>query len=90
MTRAKHEAARLLEKIRQAGVALPSEVGFWTTRAGRSARSAGAWVWFLVDADGMYLTPEVGSQWPRSELRGEIQVSWDRYTGSWQVDPAEL
>lgn len=90
MTRAERDNARLLEKIRQAGVPLPSGVGFRATRAGRSARSAGAWVWFLVDADGMYLTPEVGSQWPRSALRGGIEASWDRHTDSWQVDPAKL
>lgn len=90
MTRAERDAARLLDKIREAGVAVPEGSAFMRQYVGWSARSAGAWAWFLVDPDGVPLNPEVGSQWPRHRLRGGIEVSWDHYTGSWQVDPAKL
>lgn len=75
--------------IRAAGCPVPGGSRFERQYVGWAARSAGAWAWFLVGSDGIPLHPPVGSQWPRRKLARGIEVTWDRYTGSWQVDPPE-
>lgn len=85
--RADRDASRLLDQIRAAGVPVPHDATFIRVYAGYWQRAAGAWSWELADAEGVPLHPPVGSQHRRSELRGQVAVTWDRYTFAWQVDP---
>lgn len=89
MTRAEQYRARLLEKIREAGAPVPDGAYPVPTYATRADRSAGAWVWRLHTADGMPCHPAVGSQFRQSMLRGDIEVSRDRW-GDWSVDPVRI
>lgn len=88
MTRAQRDAARFLDMLRAAGAPVPDGAQFVRAYPGPSARSEGAWSWFLADAVGNPLHPDIGSQWPRHVLlRAGVEVSWDRHTTAWQVDP---
>lgn len=83
------QAERLLAKIRAAGVPLPEHVEFRRTYAGRLQREAGAWAWFLLDADTGY-DLHIGSQWPQSALTGALDINLERQPherGDWQIDP---
>ncbi len=44
-------AARLKARLEREGIALPPFVRIVRTCAGRHQRAAGAWSWFLADAD---------------------------------------
>lgn len=85
--------ARLLARLRAEGLAIPEGARVERTRAGRHQRSAGAWSWYLLDADGSELN--IASQWPVGELvkaaritAGHQQSTRDTHIFPWQVPSA--
>lgn len=81
------DGAALVEKIRAAGVRLPERVEFHRTYAGAWQRRRGAWAWFLLDAD-TGAEARVGSQYPRSMLRGRIVADKGFHDWDWNINPA--
>jgi hypothetical protein len=78
--------AKLVAKIRAAGIPLPGSVEFRRTYAGVWQRREGSWIWFLVDsATGVPL--DVGSIYPRSKLTGEITADHNDHR-EWSIFPA--
>lgn len=57
------------------------------TYAGRNQKANGAWTWFLYWDNEPRIDPEVGSQWPLTELRcGRVVVSANQH-GQVSIDP---
>lgn len=59
-------SARLLERLRVMGLAIPTDAEIRRTRAGVHQRRAGAFSWYIVNGDGAEM--RIGSQYPVTEL----------------------
>lgn len=72
--------ARLIARLRAAGVDLPEGVQLRRSSASASQRVQGAWSWCAVDAAGLLLYEQggtVGSQWNMGQLLA---------AGRWEVN----
>ncbi len=81
---------RLLARLRdECGLDLPDGAQIQRTYVKRHQRDAGAMVWTVHRADGMYLQPLIGSQWPVTELLKHrvIEVAEPDRFGDRHVDP---
>jgi hypothetical protein len=85
VTRAEREAARLLEKIRQAGVPVPEGAYFQQTYASGSQRVEGGAVWVLYEPENHRLI--ACSIWPRRYLVSRSISAWRDHLGEWHIDP---
>lgn len=77
---------RLIARLREMGVEIPDGAQLRRTYAGRHQRSAGAWSWYLVDADGHEL--HIGSQISVTDLLKETTLhTWQDRLGDLHIDP---
>lgn len=89
-------AARLVKKLRTAGVVLPlddKKYGVFTVTAGRHQRSMGAWSWCLVeDVEGGWqeMRPSVGSQYTVREIMRTPHIDRSVLQGEIHIDPRQL
>jgi hypothetical protein len=79
-------SARLLTRLREElNLELPADARLRSTRASRSARSAGAWSWAAYRADGSELY--IGSQFSMGELLRAPALQVSRERDDVHVDP---
>lgn len=80
------KAERLIKRLREMDVDIPDGWRLCRTHAGFHMRSAGAWSWFLLDAEGREL--HIGSQIPVTDLLREktLHTYRDRM-GDLHIDP---
>ena len=76
---------KLLTRLRNLGLTIPEGSTVARTRAGSSARDAGAWSWYLAEAGGAPATNGgngLGSQWPITDLlKGRMLATQDTSLG---------
>ena len=82
-------AARLLARLRVAGLAIPDYATIHPSRAGRHQLSAGAWRWFVVTKDKRPVN--IGSWHTVAELLTVPRLTWttDEY-GDVTIEPFTL